>query len=130
MEQHRIQRRLLELGVKVMPSTALVAAGTGTATVACTYTDAEVELACDTVVLVTARLPEETLVRELVERSAEWADAGLSTVEGVGDAHSPGTIAAAVWDGRRYAEELDAQDPGDEVPFLREIVRLAPTTTR
>ena len=38
----------------------------------------------------------------------------------------PGTIAAAVWDGRRYAEEIDAPDPGDDVPFLREIVRLAP----
>ena len=89
--------------------------------------DGAVTVRCgDTVVLVTARLPEETLFEELVERSAEWADVGLFTVEGVGDAHSPGTIAAAVWDGRRYAEELDAEDPGDDVPFLREIVRLAP----
>ena len=126
MEQHRVQGRLIELGVTVSTSTTLVSAGAGAATVACTYTDAERELACDTVVLVTARLPEETLFEELVERSAEWADVGLFTVEGVGDAHSPGTIAAAVWDGRRYAEELDAEDPGDDVPFLREIVRLAP----
>jgi dimethylamine/trimethylamine dehydrogenase len=126
MEQHRIQRRLIELGVTVLTSTTLVSAGDGAATVACTYTEAERDLPCDTVVLVTARLPEESLLTELVARSAEWAGAGLSTVEGVGDAHSPGTIAAAVWDGRRYAEELDAEDPGDDVPFLREIVRLAP----
>ena len=126
MEQHRIQRRLIELGVTIAPSTTLVAAGGGAATVACTYTDAERDLACDTVVLVTARLPQEELFDDLVARAAEWADAGLSTVEGVGDARSPGTIAAAVWDGRRYAEEIDADDPGDDVPFLREIVRLAP----
>jgi dimethylamine/trimethylamine dehydrogenase len=44
----------------------------------------------------------------------------------VGDAYSPGTIAAAVWDGRRYAEELDAP-PGDPdaPPFRREVVELA-----
>ena len=74
--------------------------------------------------LVTARLPEEGILDDLVARSAEWDGAGLSAVEGIGDARSPGTIAAAVWDGRRYAEDLDAADPGDEVPFLREIVRL------
>ena len=27
---------------------------------------------------------------------------------------------------RRYAEDIDAKDPGDTVPFLREIVRVAP----
>ena len=43
----------------------------------------------------------------------------------VGDAFSPGTIAAAVWDGRRYAEELDAP-PGDPdaPPFRREVVEV------
>jgi dimethylamine/trimethylamine dehydrogenase len=126
MEQHRIQRRLIELGVTVSSSTTLVAAGAGAATVACAYTETERDLACDTVVLVTARLPQEGLFNDLLGRSTEWADAGLSSVEGVGDARSPGTIAAAVWDGRRYAEEIDAADPGDDVPFLREIVRLAP----
>ena len=44
---------------------------------------------------------------ELEARSAEWAAAGLQSVRAVGDAYCPGTIAAAVWDGRRYAEELD-----------------------
>ncbi len=126
MEQHRIQRRLLELGVTIAPSTTLVAAGGGAATVGCTYTEAERDLACDTVVLVTARLPQEELLDDLIAHAAEWRDAGLSTAVGVGDARSPGTIAAAVWDGRRYAEEIDADDPGDDVPFLREIVRLAP----
>ena len=44
----------------------------------------------------------------------------------VGDALGPGTIAAAVWDGRRYAEELDEPSEPDAVPFRREVVRLAP----
>ena len=44
----------------------------------------------------------------------------------IGDAYAPGTIATAVWDGRRYAEELDREPHGDTVPFRREVVELAP----
>ena len=44
----------------------------------------------------------------------------------VGDALCPGTIAAAVWDGRRYAEELGEPPDADGVPFLREIAGLSP----
>ena len=53
------------------------------------------------------------------------AAAGLVSVRAIGDAWAPGTIASAVWDGRRYAEELDGDPPGDEVPFRREVVALA-----
>jgi len=36
-------------------------------------------------------------------------------------------IAAAVWSGRRYAEELDADLPSnDVVPFRREVTELSP----
>ncbi len=48
----------------------------------------------DGLVLVTARLPNDALAFEL----------GATAI---GDAYAPGTIATAVWDGRRYAEELD-----------------------
>ena len=36
-----------------------------------------------------------------------------------------------MWDGRRYAEELDAEpvDP-DETPFLREVAELSPDAVR
>ena len=42
----------------------------------------------------------------------------IASVRAIGDAWAPGTIAAAVWSGRRYAEEFDADLPGnDGVPF-------------
>jgi dimethylamine/trimethylamine dehydrogenase len=62
---------------------------------------------------VTARLPNDALALEL----------GATAI---GDAYAPGTIATAVWDGRRYAEELDGPPHGDNVPFRREVVELAP----
>jgi len=124
MEQHRIQRRLLELGVTALTSQKVVSASSNSVRTACVYTERERELACDSLVLVTARLPEDALETEL--RSALGERPG-PTVRLIGDAWSPGTIAAAVWDGHRYAEELD-EPPSDldEPPFLREVVELAP----
>ncbi len=124
MEQHRIQQRLLELDVTVRTLEAVARADTGSATTACVYTGREHELACDGLVLVTARLPNDALADEL--RAGAAAGRG-PTVRLVGDAYAPGTIAAAVWDGHRYAEELDdPPSPRDTPPFLREGVALAP----
>jgi dimethylamine/trimethylamine dehydrogenase len=120
MEQERIQARLLTLGVAVETSQALLLSGAGGVRLACAYTGRERELACDALVTVTARLPQDGLVDQL------RALGGEMRVEAIGDALSPGTIAAAVWDGRRYAEQLDGppHDP-DSAPFLREVVELA-----
>ncbi|MDH4346962.1 MAG: FAD-dependent oxidoreductase, partial [Thermoleophilia bacterium] len=121
MEQHRIQRRLLELGVELRVTEAVTGASPGGVRLACVYTERERELACDALVLVTARLPEDALAEGLRAASKEGP-----TVRLVGDAYAPGTIAAAVWDGRRYAEELDEPpSSGDLPPFRREVVALA-----
>jgi dimethylamine/trimethylamine dehydrogenase len=123
MEQHRIQRRLLELGVVALTSHALVGADGSGARVACSYSDREHELPCDSLVLVTARLPCDELSLAL---AASMEGGGGPRTRLVGDAWSPGTIAAAVWEGRRYAEELDEPPSDDDAPpFRREVVALA-----
>ncbi|QSR26935.1 NADH:flavin oxidoreductase [Nocardioides aromaticivorans] len=122
-EVNRIQRRLIENGVTRVTDHAVVSVGAGGVTVRDVYAGAERELDCDAVVMVTARLPKEELYLELVGRR----DAGeLLSVRGIGDAWAPGTIAAAVWSGRRAAEEFDAELPSnDVVPFRREVTQLA-----
>jgi dimethylamine/trimethylamine dehydrogenase len=130
LEQDRIQRRVLELGVTVMTSHTLSGATAGDVGIACAYTSREQRLAADAVVMVTARIPADGIATELHARSDEWADAGLQSVQAVGDAWCPSTIAAAVWDGHRYAELVDAPAPGDEPTFLREIASLAPADLR
>jgi len=129
MEQVRIQRRLLELDVALETSHAVLGAAAGAVQVACAYTGRERELPADALLLVTARLPNDALGEELLGRRGEWAGAGIASVRLVGDAYAPGTIAAAVWDGRRYAEELDAPGPGDAVPYRREVTGLTVLTT-
>jgi dimethylamine/trimethylamine dehydrogenase len=119
MEQERIQARLLSLGVAVETSHALLLSSAGGVRLACAYTGREHDLACDALVTVTARLPQDELVDQLHTLG------GSMRVEAIGDALSPGTIAAAVWDGRRYAEQLDGPHDADSAPFLREVVALA-----
>jgi len=125
LEQGAIQTRLLELGVEIRPHRVLEALGGPAATLACVYTGREESLACEAAVLVTARLPEDALYRDLKAREADWAAAGIVSVEAIGDACAPGTIAMAVYAGRRYAEELDAAPIGDAVPFRRELTEFA-----
>jgi dimethylamine/trimethylamine dehydrogenase len=126
MEQHRIQRRLLELEVDIVASHAVIATTAATVRAACVFTGREREIPADAAVFVTARLPEDAVYRDLIDRRHAWAAAGLKTVRAVGDCLAPGTIAAAVWEGRRYAEELDEPpERGDAVPFRREVTELA-----
>ena len=119
MEQERIQRRLLELGSRCTRARSVGAVRDRTA---CVYTGREQPAACD------ARGPGHGAAargRALsrAHRPGEEA-AGLASVRRLGDAWAPGTIAAAVWAGRRYAEEMDEHRPATTVPFRREVTQL------
>ena len=127
MEQHFIQARLLEKGVKIHAFANLDAISDRGITASCVFTGRTEEVELDAVMLVTSREPENRLARELEVRVAEWRDAGIESVTTIGDALAPATIAHAVYAGRRYAEEFDGPpDTGDAVPFRREIAELLP----
>ena len=123
LELIRVRQRVMAAGVGVRTDRTALAIEAGAVRTACVYTDAEELLAADAVVLVTARLPEEGLYVELLAREPEWAAAGLLGVTGIGDCWAPGTIAAAVWSGRRFAEELDQPEP-EGIGFRREVTAL------
>ena len=79
----------------------------------------------DSILLVTSRYPNESIFRGIMEREGEWKDNGLEMVKSFGDCEAPATIAHAVYAGRRFAEELEANPSEEEiVPFRREIVEL------
>jgi dimethylamine/trimethylamine dehydrogenase len=126
LEQTRIQRRLLEIGVKICTNEALVGFASGEATIACAFTGSTRAVEATAIVMVTARLQNDTLHADLLARASEWANAGIKTVERIGDALAPGTIAAATFSGHRYAREIDREPWGDEVPFMRENAELGP----
>jgi dimethylamine/trimethylamine dehydrogenase len=124
LEQGTIQARLLTLGVDVRVTRGLVGVEQGGVTAACTYTGRTEAIACDAVVMVTARLPDDALFLDLKARAAEWADHGIVSVKAIGDANAPAAIAWATYAGHRYAEELDAEPLGDQLPFRREVAQV------
>ncbi len=126
LEQHAIQKRLMELGVELVTGRAVAAIAAGKTELVCVHTGRRRWREAAAVVLVTARLPEEGLLRDLEARRAEWADRGITTVTAIGDAEAPATIAHAVYAGRRFAEELGARIDPDAVPFRRELPELLP----
>ena len=126
LEIDDIQRRVRKAGIAVDPGRALVEIAAAEARTACVYTGSEAPVAVDTVILVTARLPNDTLFTTLQERAGEWAAHGVRSVNCAGDAWAPATIAAAVWSGRRYAEEFDTPGPPSrERGYRREYTALA-----
>jgi dimethylamine/trimethylamine dehydrogenase len=125
LEVARIRRRIIRAGIDVRTNSAVTAVTPDGVRTACVYTGDEGSVSADSIVMVTARLPIDGLYQELLGRNAEWADADLLSVRAIGDAWAPATIAAAVWSGHRYAEELDEPAPLGPVPYLREVAELA-----
>lgn len=124
LELHRIQRRLLELGIDLVVKTTLTAFRGDHVELACVYTGRKSERPCRSVVTLTGRLPNEGLYRDLISDEAALRAAGITSVTAIGDAYAPSTIAAAVYSGHRVGREMDA--PADDlcradVPFRREL---------
>jgi dimethylamine/trimethylamine dehydrogenase len=121
MEQGRIQSRLLGLGVELATQQNLVSVNSKKVELACVFTDRRTRHKCDTLVLVTERLPNDELYNALQARQEELTEAGIKTLRCIGDCFAPGIIAASVHSGHLAAREFEDDIP-DEVPFRRERV--------
>lgn len=107
LEQERIQRRLLEKNVDIIPLSNLSNMSLDTLTLACIYTGTERVIACGSLVLVTSRSPNETLWSELNDLQEQWSDAGIKSVTRIGDCLAPSLIAMAVYSGHSYARTVE-----------------------
>ena len=118
LEQHAIQARLLELDVKIEANSAVQAIAAGHVTLGCVFTGRTRELEASSVVLVTARNVRDQLFQSSVEK--------INNVARIGDCFSPGTIAAAVHAGRKFAEEFGSPLPDFlDLPYRREVIGLS-----
>ena len=106
LEQGRIQRRLIDLGVKIISLHKLAGLFKDTITAACIYSNVETVYECQALIPVTMRLPNDRLWLELQARKSDWQDAGINSVTRIGDCHTPDLIAAAVQAGYQYGAEF------------------------
>ena len=120
MEQHKIEERLLGLGVTLICKQTLASVQSDYVVTRCNLTGKEHSLPAVSLVLVTARLPTNELYFGLAGIEEERLDTLPFGLSRIGDCLAPSTIAAAVYDGHRYARELDDPPEPDGVPFRRE----------
>lgn len=121
LEQKRIYKRLLDLKVTLLTHHVLASHTPTTATVTNTITFAETTLACDAVVMVTDRIPNDKLYQEL---KPALADGRLKSLRLIGDAEAPNIIAQAVFAGHLAAREFDESINPDITPFKVERIKL------
>jgi len=124
LEQVAIHQRLVNAGVDIVLNKGLASVESGVFTSNCVFTDATLKHECDAVLMVASRTAESAVYIELKERESNWADAGIKTVNIIGDANAPGPIAWATYAGHRYARELDSPVRGDVLSFRREVTGL------
>ena len=79
-----------------------------------------VEVLCESVVLVTARMPDAGLYRELKARAGEWAVKEIRGIYRTGDCHAPRQLMDAIFDAHRLVREFDSSHPERPLPWLRE----------
>jgi dimethylamine/trimethylamine dehydrogenase len=100
-EQGFVQERLMALGVTILPQHMLAGQGPGHARIACATTGQARDIPCDSLILVTGRLPVDDLWRDLDDRL---------NVARVGDCLAPSSIADAIHSAHRFARLLGEPD--------------------
>ena len=122
LEQEGIQARLLEMGVEIVANHNLSAVGRDSVELSCRFTDRRTTASADAVVLVTALSSNNRLETELRSAMTERESARSDLVASIGDCEVPGTIAAAVYSGHKFAREFrEPRDVTSGHMFAREL---------
>jgi dimethylamine/trimethylamine dehydrogenase len=109
-----VQERLMSLGVRITPQHSVTAQGPDHARLTCLTPGQGHDIPCQTLVLVTGRLPVDDL----------WqAMEGRPNLARVGDCLAPSSIADAVYSAHRFARLLGEPDlpPRRERPAVRNV---------
>lgn len=113
-----LQARLHEIELPMQTGRLLLGQAKGILRLACTASGKAGELACDTLIAVTGRLPDDRLFRELTLQPRPF------TVSRVGDCLQPSSIADAVYSAHRFAREFGEEAvavPRRERPPVKDI---------
>jgi dimethylamine/trimethylamine dehydrogenase len=123
LEQHRIQARLIELEVQIITAHELKSVDGNRVTLGCVYSGKHHCIEAASIVMVGSRLPQDEVYQQLASADEQLSAAGITTLKAIGDCYGPATIAAAVYEGHRFARELG--ETVADIPYERELTELA-----
>jgi dimethylamine/trimethylamine dehydrogenase len=118
-EQYQVQKHLLELGIQIKTTHSLLAYDGREVTICCTHTGRQQSIEANALIMVTARSPRDKLYQILKQRMEGEAQTPFLSLRRIGDCEAPAIIAAAVYAGHRYAQELDTK-PDPTLPLMLE----------
>jgi dimethylamine/trimethylamine dehydrogenase len=129
LEQEKIQHKLTKLGVTIYPRTVLSEICNDSVKITDTVLGKMVELPRDGVVLVSDRMPNDSLYEGLKSALTRPADTlslrerGIQSLKIIGDAEAPNIIAQAVFAGHLAAREFD-EEQVEGTPFKVERIKI------
>ncbi len=103
-EQFNYQKSLIETGVKLELSKNIISYEAEELLLSCVYTEKISKINIDAIVMITSRLPNDSLFYELIKNTKSKK---FKSINKIGDCLNPSTIAAAVYEGRKFAMEFD-----------------------
>ncbi len=121
-EHHLLIPHLHALGTRILPLHRLECIRDEDLIMRQVQSGTETHIACRTLILVTSRKPEDSLVRGINEVASLRDGQNRPAVHAIGDCVAPGFVADAVYAGHRFAREF--QSPPDGPAVLRERVVL------
>jgi dimethylamine/trimethylamine dehydrogenase len=117
-EQPFVHQALDQCGVDVFTQSLLEGFDGNSASLANIFTGKSIDVAVKSILIVGLRLPSDSLYQELVARPDKLREAGIKSVEPIGDALAAGALVHAVYSGHSYGRQLD----GDVAEvYLRDI---------
>lgn len=120
LEQDKIQSGLLKMGVNIITAFEIARLSPGEALISNVYhQEMQQTLEFDSLIMVTSRVSEESLYLSLLEYRDQF-----KTLQAIGDANAPGTVAAAVYDGHSAARYLQSGKDRYAPLYTREISAL------
>jgi dimethylamine/trimethylamine dehydrogenase len=121
LEQQKIEKKLLGLGIKIHTRHTLHEIGNGFIVANNDSLAEKRNIECDNIVLVTDRISHDSLYYQLLP---DLETGKLESLKLIGDAEAPNIIAQAVYSGHKAAQTFENPESIDETPFEVEGVFL------
>ena len=105
-----IYQRLEEKHIDITTQTLLTDKNNDIAIMKDVFTNKESEIKAKSIVIVGHRAPNNSLYQTLISQPDALSEAGIKSVDIIGDAHAPGALVHAVYAGHQYARGLDQKE--------------------